>query len=117
MPDPPRSPALAIARPGVLAAEKPATRVGAPRMFTDKLSGAVNTHRTGLAALLHYARERDTVVVTAIDSGRSIAEVTRTIAELGQRRILLRALREGMDTGTPTGRAVVAIMATAEQHR
>lgn len=41
---------------------------------------------------------------------------TRTIAELGERRILLRALRESVDTGTPTGRAVAAIMATlAEQ--
>ena len=87
--------------------------VEASRVFTDKLSGAVNTDRTGLAALLRYAREGDTVVVTAIDRlGRSVAEVTRTIAELGERRILLRALREGIDTGTPTGRAVAAIMAT-----
>jgi len=83
------------------------------QVFTDKLSGAVNTDRPGLAALLHYAREGDTVVVTAIDRlGRSVAEVTRTIAELGERRILLRALREGIDTSTPTGRAVAAIMAT-----
>lgn len=87
--------------------------VESDRVFTDKLSGAVNTDQPGLAGLLHYAREGDTVVVTAIDRlGRSVAEVTRTIAELGQRRILLRALREGIDTGTPTGRAVAAIMAT-----
>ena len=83
------------------------------QIFSDKLSGAVNTARPGLAALLHYAREGDTVVVTAIDRlGRSVAEVTRTIAELSERRILLRALREGVDTGTPTGRAIAAIMAT-----
>jgi DNA invertase Pin-like site-specific DNA recombinase len=44
--------------------------------------------------------------------GRSVTEFTRTIAELGERRILLRALREGIDTATPTGRAVAAIMAT-----
>lgn len=88
-------------------------RVESSHIFTDKLSGAVNTDRPGLTALLHYAREGDTVVVTAIDRlGRSVAEVTRTIAELGERRILLRALREGIDTGTPTGRAVAAIMAT-----
>ena len=75
--------------------------------------GTVNTDRPGLVALLHYAREGDTVVVAAIDRlGRSVAEVTRTIADLGERRILLRALREGIDTGTPTGRAVAAIMAT-----
>ena len=63
--------------------------------------------------MLDYARGGDTVVVTAIDRlGRSVAEITRTIAELGERRILLRALREGVDTSTPTGRAVAAIMAT-----
>ncbi|OBJ86138.1 recombinase family protein [Mycobacterium asiaticum] len=90
-----------------------AAGVGADRIFADKLSGAVNTDRPGLAALLHYAREGDTVVVTAIDRlGRSVAEVTRTIADLGERRIVLLALREGVDTGTPTGRAVAAIMAT-----
>src|SRR5271156_5585804 len=37
------------------------------------------------------------VVVAAIDRlGRSVAEVTRTIAELGERGITLRALREGV---------------------
>lgn len=90
-----------------------AAGVAADRLFTDKLSGAAGTERPGLAAMLDYARENDTVVVTAIDRlGRSAAEVTRTIADLGQRRILLRALREGVDTATPTGRAVAAIMAT-----
>jgi DNA invertase Pin-like site-specific DNA recombinase len=48
--------------------------------------------------MLDYARRRDTVVVAAIDRlGRSVAEVTRTIAELGDRRITLRTLSEGID--------------------
>ena len=85
----------------------------AQRLFTDQLSGSAKSHRPGLTAMLSYARPGDTVVVTAIDRlGRSVAEVTRTIVELGERRILLRALREGIDTATPTGRAVAAIMAT-----
>lgn len=63
--------------------------------------------------MLDYARPGDTLVVVAIDRlGRSVAEVTRTIAELGERAITLRALREGVATATPTGRAVAAIMAT-----
>lgn len=90
-----------------------AAGVESGRVFTDKLSGAVNVERPGLKAMLHYAREGDTVVVTAIDRlGRSVAEVTGTIAKLGERRILLRASREGVDIGTPTGRAVAAIMVT-----
>jgi DNA invertase Pin-like site-specific DNA recombinase len=90
-----------------------AAGVSADRVFTDKLSGSAKTARPGLVAMLDYARAGDTVVVTAIDRlGRCVAEVTRTIAELGERRILLRAIREGIDTATPTGRAVAAIMAT-----
>ena len=82
-----------------------AAGVDADRVFTDKLSGSAKTARPGLAAMLDYARAGDTVVVTAIDRlGRSVAEVTRTIAELCERRIILRALREGIDTATPTGR-------------
>jgi DNA invertase Pin-like site-specific DNA recombinase len=44
--------------------------------------------------------------------GGSVAEVTRTIADLGERRITLHVLREGVDTATPTGRAIAAIMAS-----
>jgi len=88
------------------------------RVFTDKLTGAVNTVPPGLASMIDYARAGDTVVVTAIDRlGRSAAEVTRTIADLGEREILLRALREGSDTATPAGQAVAAIMATLAEPR
>jgi DNA invertase Pin-like site-specific DNA recombinase len=81
-----------------------AAGVDPARVFTDKLSGSAKTARPGLAAMLDYARAGDTVVVAAIDRlGRSVAEVTRTIATLGERRITLRALREGIDTDTPTG--------------
>lgn len=90
-----------------------AAGVDQSRVFTDTLSGAAGSARPGLAALLDYARPGDTVVVAAIDRlGRSVAEVTHTIADLGHRGILLRALRENIDTATPTGRAVAAIAAT-----
>lgn len=59
-----------------------AAGVGADGLFTDQLSGSARTARPGLAAMLDYARVGDIVVVRAIDRlGRSIAEVTRTIAE------------------------------------
>ena len=95
-----------------------AAGVEADRVFTDKLSGSAKTDRPGLAAMLDYARAGDAVVVAAIDRlGRSVAEVTRTIADLGERRIILRALRESIDTATPTGRAIAAIMATLARAR
>lgn len=53
--------------------------------------------------MLQYARPGDTLVVVAIDRlGRSVAKVT--IAELGERAITLRALREGVDTAPPPNR-------------
>lgn len=81
-----------------------AASVDPQRIFTDKLSGSATTARPGLAALLDYARPGDTLVVAAIDRlGRSVAEITRTIADLGEHRITLRALREGVDTATSGG--------------
>ena len=59
-----------------------AVDVDTERVFTDKLSGSAKTARPGLAAMLDYARAGDTIVITAIDRlGRSVAEVTRTIAD------------------------------------
>lgn len=83
------------------------------RVFTDELSRAVGTARPGLAAPLEYSRTSDSVVVVATDRlGRSTAEVTRTIADLDKREVVLRARREGINTATPAGCAVAAIMAT-----
>lgn len=56
-----------------------AAGVDADRIFADKFSGAVGTDRLDLAALLNFAREGDTAVVTAVDRlGRSVTEVART---------------------------------------
>jgi DNA invertase Pin-like site-specific DNA recombinase len=67
----------------------------------------------GLAALLDYAREGDAIVVAGIDRlGRSAAEVMTTIRELGERNILSRSLREGIDTSNATGRMVAGVLAS-----
>jgi DNA invertase Pin-like site-specific DNA recombinase len=81
------------------------------RVFTDKLSESADRARVGLYAMLSYARSGDTVIVVALDRlGRSTTEVTRTIADLTDRGLRLRALREGLDTGTSTGRVVAGIL-------
>lgn len=59
----------------------------------------------GLAALLDYAREGDSLVVIGTDLlGRNAAEVMTTIRELGDRGLVLRSLREGIDTPNAAGR-------------
>jgi DNA invertase Pin-like site-specific DNA recombinase len=84
------------------------------RVYSDKLSGAsTREERPGLAALLDYARPGDAIVVAGIDRlGRDAAEVMATIRELGQRNIVLRSLREGIDTSNATGRMVAGVLAS-----
>src|SRR6201981_655762 len=84
------------------------------RVYTDKLSGtSTREQRPGLAALLDYAREGDAIVVVGIDRlGRDAAEVMTTIRELGERGIVLRSLREGIDTSNATGRMVAGVLAS-----
>jgi DNA invertase Pin-like site-specific DNA recombinase len=81
---------------------------------SDKLSGApTREQRPGLAALLDYAREGDSIVVVGIDRlGRNAAEVMTTIRELGERGIVLRSLREGIDSATAAGRMVAGVLAS-----
>jgi DNA invertase Pin-like site-specific DNA recombinase len=91
-----------------------AAGVDAERIYSDKLSGtSTREQRPGLAALLDYARPGDAIVVVGIDRlGRNAAEVMTTIRELGARDIVLRSLREGIDTSNATGRMVAGVLAS-----
>ncbi|MEI7717210.1 MAG: recombinase family protein [Mycobacterium sp.] len=91
-----------------------AAGVDTERVYTDKLSGtSTREQRPGLAALLEYARPGDAIVVVGIDRlGRNAAEVMTTIRELGERDIVLRSLREGIDTSNATGRMVAGVLAS-----
>ena len=84
------------------------------RIYRDKLSGtSTREQRPGLAALLDYARAGDAIVVVGIDRlGRNAAEVMTTIRELRDREIVLRSLREGIDTSNATGRMVAGVLAS-----
>jgi DNA invertase Pin-like site-specific DNA recombinase len=91
-----------------------AAGVDPDRIYRDKLSGAsTREQRPGLAELLDYARPRDAIVVVGIDRlGRNAAEVMATIRELRDRDIVLRSLREGIDSSNATGRMVAGVLAS-----
>src|SRR6185437_2797594 len=91
-----------------------AAGVDGGRVYSDKLSGtSTREERPGLTALLDYARAGDAIVVVGIDRlGRNAAEVMTTIRELRERGIVLRSLREGIDTSNATGRMVAGVLAS-----
>ncbi len=91
-----------------------AAGVDPSRVYRDKLSGtSTREQRPGLAGLLDYARPGDAIVVVGIDRlGRNAAEVMTTIRELRDRDIVLKSLREGIDTSNATGRMVAGVLAS-----
>lgn len=90
-----------------------AAGVKADREFCDVASGRAGSERPGWTECLAWLRESDVLVVAAVDRiGRSVREVASALADLTDRGIALRSLREGVDTSTPTGRAVVQIMSS-----
>jgi DNA invertase Pin-like site-specific DNA recombinase len=83
------------------------------RVFTDRASGRAGSNRPGWTECIGWLRESDQLVVVAVDRlGRSVREVAAALHELTTRGVHVRSLREGVDTSTPTGRAVTSIMAT-----
>jgi DNA invertase Pin-like site-specific DNA recombinase len=83
------------------------------RIFTDTASGRAGSDRPGWTECIGWLREGDHLVVAAVDRlGRSVREVSAALHELTARGVHVRSLREGVDTSTPTGRAVVSIMAS-----
>lgn len=86
------------------------------RIFDDVMSGA-RTDRPGLAAMLDYVREGDTVTVVALDRlGRSLSGIIATIDTLQSRGVLLRSLREGIDTTSAVGRMIAGIFASLAEY-
>jgi DNA invertase Pin-like site-specific DNA recombinase len=94
-----------------------AVGVDPERVYSDKLSGTRRrSERPGLAALLDYARPGDVIVVVGFDRlGRDVAEVMATVNDLTERGIVIRSLREGIDSTTPIGRAIVGVFASMAQ--
>lgn len=84
---------------------------GCDRVFADVASGA-KAARPGLDELIEYARAGDEVVVTRLDRlGRTTVDTLRTLTDLDERGIGVKALDLDLDTTTAAGRLVVRVMA------
>lgn len=79
---------------------------GASRIFEDVVSGK-SFDRTGLTALLEYARSGDVVCVVRLDRlGRSLKELLVTVEGFKARGLGFRSLEERLDTVSAAGELV-----------
>jgi DNA invertase Pin-like site-specific DNA recombinase len=85
---------------------------GVEKTFSDTMSGA-RDDRPGLAALMEYVREGDTVVVWKLDRlGRNTLHILETVKALTDRGITLISTSDGIDSSTAAGRMVIGVLAS-----
>lgn len=91
---------------------------GCHRIFADQMSGA-RSERPGLSQALSHAREGDTLVVWRLCRlGRTVRDLTATIADLERQGIGFKSLTEAIDTTTASGKLVFHVFAAlAEAER
>jgi DNA invertase Pin-like site-specific DNA recombinase len=88
------------------------TAAGVSKTFSDVMSGA-RDDRPGLAALLDYVREGDTVVVWKLDRlGRNTLHILETVKLLTDRGVRLVSTTDGIDSSTAAGRMVIGVLAS-----
>ncbi|MCR6706609.1 MAG: recombinase family protein [Cellulomonas sp.] len=88
---------------------------GCTRIWTDVGVSGARMDRPELAALLDYAREGDTIVVTELSRiGRTMRGVVTLVEDLAARGIGVRSLTQGIDTSPgagPMGKVILALCA------
>jgi DNA invertase Pin-like site-specific DNA recombinase len=89
---------------------------GVSKTFSDTMSGA-RDDRPGLAALLDYVREGDTVVVWKLDRlGRSLMHILETVKELTERVVTLVSTTDGIDSSTAAGRMMIGVLGSLAEY-
>jgi len=96
------------------------TAVGAERVYSEKVSGAV-TERKALARAIDAVGPGDTLVVTRLDRlARSTRDLLNTLDKVAEAGAKFRSLSDAWaDTTTPHGELMVTILAglaTFERH-
>ena len=89
---------------------------GISRTFSDTMSGA-RDDRPGLAALLDYLRDGDTVVVWKLDRlGRNSLHILETVKALTDRGITLISTSDGIDSSTAAGRMMIGVLGSLAEY-
>jgi DNA invertase Pin-like site-specific DNA recombinase len=86
------------------------------KTFSDSMSGA-RDDRPGLADLLAYVREGDTVVVWKLDRlGRNTLHILETVKELTNRGVTLVSVADGIDSSTAAGRMMIGVLGSLAEY-
>lgn len=89
---------------------------GVTKVFSDVMSGT-RDDRPGLASLMEYVREGDTVVVWKLDRlGRNMLHILQTVKELTDRGVTLVSTTDGIDSSTPAGRMMIGVLGSLAEY-
>lgn len=84
--------------------------LGCAKVFAEHVS-SVDDQRPELRAALEWCREGDTFIVTRPDRlARSVTDLLRIVEDLRARKIAIRILSLGVDTGTATGTLILQVL-------
>ena len=89
---------------------------GVAKTFSDIMSGG-RDDRPGLAELMAYVREGDTVVVWKLDRlGRNTLHILETVKELTDRGVTLVSTTDGIDSSTAAGRMMIGVLGSLAEY-
>jgi DNA invertase Pin-like site-specific DNA recombinase len=92
------------------------TAANVTKTFSDIMSGA-RDDRPGLAALMEYVRNGDTVVVWKLDRlGRNMLHILQTVKEQTERGVTLVSVTDGIDSSTAAGRMMIGVLGSLAEY-
>ena len=91
-------------------------KAGVSKTFSDTMSGA-RDDRPGLAALMEYVREGDTVVVWKLDRlGRNTLHILETVKALTDHGVTMISVTDGIDSSTAAGRMMIGVLGSLAEY-
>ena len=94
---------------GLEAQERDLKAASVEKIFKEQVSSVAP--RVQLEALIEFAREGDVVIVTKPDRlARSVRDLMMIVDRLAEKKVQLRILSLGMDTGSPTARLMLTLL-------
>jgi len=90
-------------------------KFGVEKTYIDKASGK-NTDRPQFKAMMDFVREGDIVYVLDFSRmSRSLPDLLSVMEKLKEKKVALKSLKENFDTGTPTGKLMLQVVAAINE--